>query len=133
MKEKNKLLIQIIKFIMVGGSATILDWLLYYVLYNYLNVSPLIANVLSYSISTIYNYFMSVKCVFNVNDKYSKKKAFTIFIILSLIGLLLSELLIYIMIDKLNMNKMLSKIISTILVMIFNFITKKRFLENKKS
>lgn len=123
-----KLLMQIFKFIIVGGIATIIDWIIYYLLYNYLGFDPLVANILSYLLATIYNYFGSVRYVFKVNDK-SIKKTFTIFLILSLVGLLLSELLIYLMINILLMNKMLSKIISTLLVMIFSFITRKYFLE----
>ena len=129
LSEKNeKLLIQIIKFIIVGGIATIIDWLIYYIAYNYLNIKPLISNIISYSISTVYNYLASVKFVFKVS-KNNGKRNFIIFIIFSLIGLGLSELLIYLFIDKLNISKMISKILSTVIVMIFNFITRKIFLE----
>ena len=126
--KQKKLLMQIFKFIIVGGIATIIDWIIYYLLYNYLDFDPLVANILSYLLATIYNYFGSVKYVFNVNDK-NMKKTFTIFLILSLVGLLLSELLIYLMINIMLMNKMLSKIFATMLVMIFSFITRKYFLE----
>lgn len=126
--KQKKLLMQIFKFIIVGGIATIIDWIIYYLLYNYLDFDPLVANILSYLLATIYNYFGSVKYVFKVNDK-NMKKTFTIFLILSLVGLLLSELLIYLMINIMLMNKMLSKIFATMLVMIFSFITRKYFLE----
>ena len=129
LNDKNeKLLIQIIKFLIVGGIATIIDWLIYYILYNYLNIKPLISNIISYSISTVYNYLATVKFVFNVNENNGKRN-FLIFIIFSLIGLGLSELLLYLFIDKLNINQMISKILSTIIVMTFNFITRKKFLE----
>lgn len=132
MKEnKKELFIQIIKFLIVGGIATLIDWAIYYVLYNYLSLEPLIANIISYSLSTIYNYLASVKYVFKVNKEKKKYHNFIIFIVFSLIGLLLSEGLIYLFINKLNINKMIAKIISTILVMIFNFITRKIFLEGK--
>ena len=49
-----EILIQIIKFLIVGGIATLIDWLIYYILYNYANVKPLISNIISYSIATIY-------------------------------------------------------------------------------
>ena len=126
--KQKKLLMQIFKFIIVGGIATIIDWIIYYLLYNYLDFDPLVANILSYLLATIYNYFGSVKYVFKVNDK-NMKKTFTIFLILSLVGLLLSELLIYLMINIMLMNKMLAKIFATMLVMIFSFVTRKYFLE----
>ena len=126
--KQQKLLIQIFKFIIVGGIATIIDWIIYFLLYNYLGFEPLVANILSYLLATIYNYFGSVKYVFKVNDK-KFKKTFTIFLILSLVGLGLSELLIYLMINIMLINKMISKIIATMLVMVFSFVTRKYFLE----
>ena len=126
--KSEEILIQIIKFLIVGGIATLIDWLIYYILYNYANVRPLISNIISYSIATIYNYLATVKYVFKV-EKNNGKRNFIIFIIFSLIGLGLSELLLFLLINKLNINKMLSKILSTIIVMIFNFITRKKFLE----
>ena len=128
-KEKENLLIQIINFLIVGGIATIIDWLLYFILYNYVKLSPLLANIISYSIATLYSYIVSVKFVFNVNKENSKKKNFIIFVTLSIIGLLLSEGLIYLMVNVFTLHKMLSKIISTVIVMFFNFVSKKYFLE----
>ncbi len=128
-KEKEDLLIQIINFLIVGGIATLIDWLLYFILYNYVKLSPLLANIISYTISTLYSYVVSVKFVFNVNKGNSKKKNFIIFVTLSVIGLLLSEGLIYLMVNVFNLHKMLAKIISTAIVMFFNFVSKKYFLE----
>ena len=128
-KEKEELLIQIINFLIVGGIATLIDWLLYFILYNYVKLSPLLANIISYSISTLYSYIISVKFVFNVNKNNSKKKNFIIFVTLSIIGLLLSEGLIYLMVNVFDLHKMLAKVISTIIVMFFNFVSKKYFLE----
>ena len=127
--EKEELLVQILNFLIIGGIATIIDWLLYYVLYNYVKLSPLLANIISYTISTLYSYVVSVKFVFNVNKGNSKKKNFIIFVTLSVIGLLLSEGLIYLMVNVFNLHKMLAKIISTAIVMFFNFVSKKYFLE----
>ncbi|MBO6145236.1 MAG: GtrA family protein [Bacilli bacterium] len=123
------LFVQIFKFVIVGGTATIIDWAVYYVLYNFLHIQPLIANILSFSVSVIYNYVASVKWVFDVNQEKSKKRMFIEFMIFSIIGLLLSELLLWIFIDLISINAMISKIIATAIVMVFNFITRKIFLE----
>lgn len=128
-KKSVKLFIQIFKFVIVGGTATVLDWILYYILYNYLKINPLIANIISFSISTVYNYWASTKWVFEVNKDKSSKRLFIEFVLFSVIGLGLTELLLWIGIDVLSMNAMLTKIIATIIVMIFNFITRKIFLE----
>ena len=128
-KNTEKLFIQIFKFIIVGGIATIIDWIVYYILYNFLNVNPLLGNILSFAVSVIYNYIASVKWVFDVNEDKSKRRMFIEFMIFSIIGLLLTEILLWIGIEKLLLNAMLVKIIATAIVMVFNFITRKIFLE----
>lgn len=125
----NKLFVQIFKFAIVGGIATIIDWAVYYVLFNFLNINPLIANVGAFTISVIYNYIASIKWVFEVDENISKKKMFTEFIILSIIGLILTEIIIYVGNVKLKIDPMIIKIIATAITMIFNFVTRKIFLE----
>ena len=127
--KTENLFVQIFKFVIVGGIATLIDWAIYYVLYNFLHIPPLVANILSFSVSVIYNYTASVKWVFDVNQEKSKKRMFIEFMIFSIIGLLLTELLLWIFIDLLSINAMISKIIATAIVMVFNFITRKIFLE----
>ena len=127
--KTENLFVQIFKFVIVGGIATIIDWAIYYVLYNFLHIPPLVANILSFSVSVIYNYTASVKWVFDVNQEKNKKRMFIEFMIFSIIGLLLTELLLWIFIDLISMNAMLAKIIATAIVMVFNFVTRKIFLE----
>lgn len=127
-----KLITQISKFIIVGGIATIIDWIIYYIAYNFLKINPLIANILAFSISVTYNYIASIKWVFDVNKNKSKKELFIEFMIFSILGLILTEIIIYIGTDLIKMDAMITKIIATAIVMIFNFITRKIFLEKDK-
>lgn len=127
--KTENLFIQIFKFVIVGGIATIIDWILYFIIYNFLKINPLISNLISFSISSIYNYTASIKWVFDVNANKSKKRLFVEFMIFSFIGLGITETLLWIGTQQLGMNAMLVKIMSTIIVMIFNFITRKMFLE----
>ena len=128
-EKTENLFVQIFKFVIVGGIATIIDWVIYYIVYNFLHINPLIANIISFSVSVIYNYIASVKWVFDVNKNKNKLRMLIEFLIFSIIGLLLTELLLWIGIDKMNLNAMLTKIIATAIVMVFNFITRKIFLE----
>lgn len=131
-KEQINLISQIIKFIIVGGIATLIDWALFYILYNLVKINPLIANIISFTISLIYNYLASVKYVFKVTKDKTKKRLFIEFIILSVIGLGINELFIYIFVTLINLNAMIVKVVATSIVMVFNFITRKIFLEEKK-
>ena len=124
-----KLINKIIKFSIVGGIATIIDFICLYIFKEYLNIDVILANTLSFIISVIYNYIASITLVFDINKNKNKKLKFVLFIIFSVIGLIINNTLIYILTSTLNIYYLLSKVIATLIVMIFNFITRKKLLE----
>ena len=129
-KEKTKkLLLQIFKFGIVGGTAFVIDYGIMVFCKEVLNLDVLLSAFFGFTISVIYNYIASVKWVFDVDRDKSKTKNFILFIIFSVIGLLLTELIMWFGTDIINISYLIVKIIATIIVMIFNFITRKIFLE----
>ena len=125
----NKLIKQIIKFTIVGGIATVIDFICLYIFKEFLNLNIILSNTLSFTISVIYNYIASIKWVFDVNENKNNKIQFILFIILSVIGLLINNVILYLLTDRLNIYYLISKVIATLFVMIFNFVTRKMFLE----
>lgn len=130
--EQRILLMQIFNFFIVGVIATIIDWTIYFILYKFVNINPLIGNIVAFSVSIIYNYWASCKYVFKVNKNKSKERRFIEFVVFAIIGFGINELLIFIFYQKIGWNAMLVKIMATAIVMVFNFITRKMFLEEKK-
>jgi putative flippase GtrA len=130
LKEKTlHLLNQIFKFVIVGGIATVLDFACLYCFKEFLHLPVLVANTLSFCISVCYNYWASTKWVFDVNKEKDSKKVFLIFILFSIMGLLLNDFIMWICYKKLAIYYMMAKVIATLIVMVFNFITRKMFLE----
>lgn len=129
-KKYSKLIRQILKFGVVGGIAFIIDYGIFTLLSQVFNIHYLISSIISFSVSVIFNYIMSIKWVFDVNKKQTTKD-FIVFIILSVIGLGLNSLIMYISVDLINIHELISKIIATFIVMIYNFITRKIFVEKK--
>ena len=125
----NKLLHKIIRFSIVGGIATIIDFVCLYIFKEFLNIDVILANTLSFIISVTYNYIASITWVFDVNKNKNKKIQFILFIIFSIVGLIINNIILYILTDKLNIYYLISKVVATLIVMIFNFITRKKFLE----
>lgn len=128
-KKTEKLFIQIFKFILVGGTAFIIDFIFLYLFKEIFHLSIIISNTLSFIISLIYNYIASVKWVFEVNKNKDKRKNMITFIVFSIIGLLLNDVIMWFSTNKLSIYYLFAKIIATVIVMIFNFITRKIFLE----
>ena len=124
-----KLFNQIIKFGIVGGSAFVIDYGFMILFTEVFGINYLISSGISFTISVIYNYVLSVKWVFDVKKDDDRKHDFIVFIILSILGLLINQLIMWICVDKLDIFYMLSKIVATAVVMVYNFITRKIFLE----
>ncbi|MCR5508373.1 MAG: GtrA family protein [Lachnospiraceae bacterium] len=162
MKNK-KLLNQILKFGVVGGISFLIDFIIYTIAIKLLKFDQgyIVAGVLGFSISLIFNYLASMKWVFVRKDNTSRKKEFVIFLVLSLIGLILNEifLVVYVewmdaagwihaihewmygIMEKMNIHafadvrefvEFCAKIFATALVMVYNFISRKMTLEKKE-
>ena len=127
--KNNKLMMQIIKFGIVGGIATIIDFAVFYILHEVLGINTIISNVCSFTVSVVYNYIASIKWVFDVDENKNKKTQFVLFIVFSLIGMGINTAIVYICTDLMNLYSMIGKVIATGVVMVFNFITRKKFLE----
>lgn len=127
-----RILRQMAKFVITGVIATAIDWVIFYVLVYSAQMDPLVAQIFSFLVSTLFNYYSNTKWVFNTTKNKTRKRLVTEFFILSAIGLGISEALLALFINLLDMNDMLAKIITTAIVMVFNFVTRKLFLEDRR-
>ena len=127
-----KLFQQMLKFLVVGGSAFFIDYGIMILLTEKFQVYYLLSSGISFSVSVIYNYFLSILWVFDVEKKRKKGQEFAVFIILSVIGLGLNQILMWVLVDFIGLFYMLAKIIATGIGMVYNFATRKRFLERKE-
>ena len=124
----SKLFKQLFRFGVVGFTAFLIDAGVLYVLTEYLHVYYLVSSVISFIVSLAYNYILSIFWVFDVKKRQTYKEVL-LFAILSVIGLGVNQLVMYLGVDLLNIHYMLCKIIATIIVMVYNFITRKIFIE----
>lgn len=124
-----KLIRQLFRFGIVGVIAFVIDYGLLYILTEKCGIYYLVSSLISFGVSVIFNYIASVIWVFDVDKRKSKVKNFVFFIALSVVGLAINELIMWLGVDKMHIYYMLVKLFATAIVMIFNFITRKMFLE----
>lgn len=139
-----KLFAQLVKFGLVGTFCFVIDFAITMGL-TWMGINHLIAAFFGFVISVIVNYLLSFKFVFERKEDLNRQKEFVIFVILSVIGLGINEALIYLSVDILYgktewLQQMISyelavaagKIFATGVVMVYNFVTRKIFLEKKE-
>lgn len=124
-----KLFQQIARFGVIGVLAFAIDYGFLYAFTEWLGIYYLISSVLSFSISVIFNYIASVLWVFDVKQKTSKTRNFILFIVFSVIGLGINQLIMWLGVESLGLHYMLVKIFATAVVMVWNFVTRKKMLE----
>ena len=88
-----KLIIQLIKFGVVGVVATLIDLAVLMVLKEVMKVDVLTASAVAFCVSVIANYILSMLFVFKGSEN-SKVKEFIVFVALSIGGLLLNQFII---------------------------------------
>ena len=125
-----KLLTQIIKFGLVGFLCFFIDYGIMVFLTEVAGVHYLLSSGISFTVSVIVNYVLSLTYVFET-EKGNRIKEFIIFVVLSVIGLGINQALMWFCVDMLGIFYMISKIGATAVVMVYNFITRKVVLEKK--
>ena len=127
-----KLLAQIMKFGVVGVIATVIDYGIMNLLHYGLGLNILIANTSGFIVSLIFNYLASMKYVFAHKEGMSRRE-FIIFVVLSVIGLALNDGIVLTLNAGLGLEANIAKICATALVMVYNFVTRKIFLEGDET
>ncbi|WP_106449840.1 GtrA family protein [Trichococcus alkaliphilus] len=127
-----KLLGQVVKFGLVGVVATLLDFLVLYILADFIGLHYLTAAALAFVAATLFNYAASMRYVFTSRfGAAEKRQELLLFVTLSVIGLGLNQALMWLFVDQVEVHYLVAKIAATVFVMAWNFISRKIWLEDK--
>ena len=132
MKLLNKANIkQFISYFFVGGVAAIVEWVMFFIFANVLQINYFVSTVIAFIFSTTANWILGRITTLKDNNTYKDKKAkeaFLVFIV-SAIGLLFNLILMYLFVTVMgfdsSLGKTLSKIAATGIVFIWNFLIRK--------
>ncbi|WP_296794076.1 GtrA family protein [uncultured Methanobrevibacter sp.] len=129
--KTDNIFLQFFRFIFVGGTAFIIDFSIY-ILLCYLGINYLIAAAVAFFISVIANYILSTSWVFNQSQIENRAVEFNIFLGISIVGWVFTEILLYLFVDILSLGLILSKIIASFLVLFWNFGARRLMFYGKK-
>ncbi|MBQ9728495.1 MAG: GtrA family protein [Clostridia bacterium] len=155
-QTKKELFLEILRFLIVGGTATVFDYIVFWLFDGVLfplvstaagwkTTSLIVSTGLGFVVGLIVNWVLSVKFVFlAVRDKEEarSKKSFTLFTVIGVIGLILTEVgvvLLVLILPEFSMfgrtefldvtwAKWLAKVIMTCIVLVWNYVGRKLFV-----
>ena len=120
---------QFLKFALVGFASLAVEYLFLGYFLQALSMDYLLATTIAFIISIVVNYILSMKYVFSHKENMSRKREFTIFAVLSAIGLGLNDLYMFIGVSLLNVGTMAMKLISTFFVTWYNYFSRRKYLD----
>mgnify|MGYP001286867049 CR=1 FL=1 len=112
---------KIIRFSIVGGLSTIINFILFYFLYKSLGINYNISSAIGYSIGMILGYFLNKNWTF-YNKVNLHKHYITKYIFSQLLGLLLCQISLFIFVVVFIFNILLANVLSLGLAAILSFI-----------
>ena len=124
---------QFLSYFGVGGVSALVEWAVFSLLEYLLDMPYLLATILEFIFSTTTNWFLGRTFTFK-ESAYKDKKGKEIFLVflVSAIGLGFNLLLMYLFVDVFGMNtnllKTIAKILSTGIVFIWNFLSRKLWI-----
>lgn len=149
--EKHKKLCEIARFVIVGGIATVIDlFVMGLVLYafepalypKFYNIwigggdpstlATVIGTGTGFVVSLVFNYILSVLFVYEDKGNSKSVKGAILFAVFSIIGMLINMGGMWLGYDVCGINEWVTKIIMTLVVLVYNYITRKLFIFKKE-
>lgn len=126
-------------YLLVGGSAAVLEWALFFVFFSGLTKAAvfslqtqtvLAATTLAFGTSTLYHYLLCNRFVFDSGSRYQRGTEVSLVFLVSAIGLGWNLLLMWIFTSPvlLGLNPMLSKIMASAIVTVWNYLSRKKWI-----
>lgn len=110
-------------YIIVGGIATVAEWVVFFLL-GKVSCHYAVATAIAYILSTFVNWLAGRILVFKESKQPIIKEILSVYLA-SIVGLLLNLLIMWVAVDLISINEMVSKIAATGIVFVYNFLVRK--------
>lgn len=127
--------VQFVKFGMVGVTNTIISYIVYFVVLLSLkdievSWDYIVGNIISFVLSVLWSFYWNNRFVFKAKDDTSRNiwiMLMKTYIAYGFTGIILSNVLSFLWIDKLCVSKYIAPILNLVISVPFNFIVNKKW------
>ncbi len=121
---------QFIKYFGAALAGYVVDIGTLVVLTEFFNVHYLISATAGFILGLCVVFILSNRYVFGVSKIKSKTREFLLFALIGVIGLILLNLIMWILTNSLSVDYIISKLLATIVIYAWNFIARRSLYEN---
>jgi putative flippase GtrA len=116
----SEFIIKLIRYGLVGLTGVLVDFSVTYVFKEYAKFSKYVANSIGFCTAVVTNYLLNRYWTFGAGteDVFIQ---FGTFVIVSLIGLVINNFIIYLLSEKWKINFYISKVVAIFVVVFWNF------------
>ena len=118
-------------YLIVGGLATIVEWVGFWLFSEKIGIAYLLATTLAFAISTFANWLFGRLLVFRGKQRQSLLREILSVYLASIVGLLLNLIIMFVLVQLLTVGKMPAKVLATILVFAYNYLIRKLVIYKK--
>ncbi|MDJ0764500.1 MAG: GtrA family protein [Myxococcota bacterium] len=127
-EKSDNTLIQLFRYFFVGGGAFVVDFSILYLCTEYAHIDYLISAAIAFLAGLTVNFFISIIWVFSKSNINNRAAEFILFGVIGVVGLGLNECIIWLFTEVFHFHYLLSKLFSTGIVFMWNFLARKFFL-----
>ena len=123
---------EVLSYLVFGGLTTLVNIVAFFVLRKF-NIEIYISNVIAWILSVLFAFITNKLFVFESKNKSKKEnvRELVSFFGFRILSLIFDMGFMYLLIQVLNVNELISKIISNVLVIILNYVFSKLFIFRK--
>ena len=119
---------EIINYLIMGVLATVVS-IASYAFFRYLGINYLISNIFSWICAVSFAFLTNKKIVFKSKSKGKRLiKEMVMFLVVRLFTLFLETATMFIIVEIINFNDLIAKILAQIIVIVSNYIFSKIFV-----
>ena len=129
---ENAMFKQLLSYLVVGGIATVVEWIFLFVFSEWFQINYLAATAAAFAISTAANWIAGRLLTFRGVQKQSLLGELLKIYAVSIIGLLFNLALMYVFVELAGFKGMPSKMLATVIVFAWNFMIRKMWIYKEK-
>jgi len=122
---------QFIRYLIVGGISTLIDWSVFYTGTYILSIHYQISLVIAFFLGCTANYTLNKIFTFKCKSKKIAKQT-SVYGAAAIISLLLSASIMFVLVSALTIDKLVSRIATTFIMVGINYLLNKHIIFNKR-